>query len=405
MAGVLDGIRIVEWAVHHAGPGGSAILGEMGAEVIKIERPDVGDSERATSSFGNIDLRLPGNRNVLFEASNRNKKSITLDLTKEEGREVLFRLVAKSDVFYTNFRKQTCSRMGVNYSTLSRYNPRLIYAVVSGSGYEGPDSEQRMMDPQAQARSGMMYAMGEPDMPPLLLRLACVDQATAFMGSFEIIAALLARERMGVGQEVHVSLLSAAMCLTYVDLLMALLMKKNMPKFERAEPENPMYNYYQCADGRWLFCVLYPFERHWGDFCKALGVEELENDPRFDTHEKRVKNVRQAVSIIDRVFATKSRDEWLRIAKECGDLPFTPVNSFCDLVNDPQVIANNYVVDFDHPSLGRVKYPGFPIHFSKTPAGVTSAAPELGQHTEEVLNEIAGYSWEEINKLRDEGII
>jgi len=406
MTRLLDGIRVVEWGGWHAGPGGTALLGDLGAEVIKIEGRIDGDPERASKALGSFSLEIPGGggRTLLFEASGRNKKSITLDITKPEGKEIAYRLVDQADVFLTNHRKSVVAKQGFEYDTLRKRNPRLVYAHVSAFGRNGPDADLGGYDFQGQARSGFMTAMGPPGIPPLLIHLGVVDQMTAFTASYAVIAALLARERHGFGQEVHASLLGSAMCLLYCNILSAQLLGKDVPRHDRSGPGNPLRNYYQCQDGKWVMLTHNPGQRYWPQFCQALGISDLIDDPRFHSDAARGQNANELVAILDQAFATKPREQWLAIARQ-AKLLFGPVNFVTDLADDPQVLANDYLVDLDFPGLGLVKVPGFPIQFSETPAKVRSAAPELGEHTEEVLSTLLGLSSSDLDDLRQREII
>ena len=399
----LEGIRVVECGVYHAGPGGSAILGDLGAEVIKVEEPKVGDPIRGSGKIGEISFGIPGNRNLFCEGSNRNKKSVTLDLTTKKGQEIVHRLVEQSDVFLTNMRRQALEKMRITYSTLREINPELIYATVSAFGPKGPDKDNGGFDYQGQARSGFMYSMGEADMPPLVCQFGIADQVTAIMASHQIITALFMRERLGIGQEVHVSILSSTMFLLYFNILLSQMGGIEVPRHNRATAF-PMRNYYKCSDGRWFMMTLTPPERHWGPLCQALGHPELENDPRFNNDSNRFANAGRLISIFDEIFATRPRDEWVRIFGKY-DLFYCAVNSPSELHEDPQIAENEYIIDFDHPTLGKVKIPGYPVHFSESWARTTSAAPDLGEHTEEVLMEIGGCTKKEIAQLREEGVV
>ncbi|MDD5039233.1 MAG: CoA transferase, partial [Dehalococcoidales bacterium] len=209
-----EGIRILEWGTFHAGPGGTAILCDMGAEVIKIEQPGIGDPERFRQ-YKDISFMLPDYTSLLYAGSNRGKKSITLNLEHPQGKQIAYNLVKKSDVFLTNIRRSTVKKMLMDSPTLSQINPRLIYASVTGFGSRGPDADRGGFDYQGQGRSGMMYSFGEPNMPPQIGQFGIVDQATAIMASYQIVIALLMRERLGIGQEVDVSLLGTASYLSY----------------------------------------------------------------------------------------------------------------------------------------------------------------------------------------------
>ncbi|MEE8473355.1 MAG: CoA transferase, partial [Dehalococcoidia bacterium] len=223
--------------------------------------------------------------------------------------------------------------------------------------------------------------------------------------SYGVVAALLARERFGVGQEVNVSLVSTGINLISNEMARILLGGGESTRHDRARAFNPLRNLYRCSDGRWIMGALTPADRYWPSFCRALGIEELERDPRFESNEVRGQNAEELISILDKVFASRTSDEWLATFKGFPELSFAGVNRCSDVANDPQVVANNYLVDFSHPVLGDVKYPGFPIEFSKTPASIRSAAPDLGEHTREVLREMAGCSPEELARLGKEGVI
>ena len=399
----LEGVRVLDCGIYHAGPGGPAILGDLGAEVIKIEQPRVGDPIREQKKIGGIFFEIPGNRTIFCEGANRNKKSVTIDLKSKMGQEVLYRLVGKSDIFLTNMRRPVVESMNITYPILRQINPQIIYATVSAFGPKGPDRDRGGFDYQGQARSGFMYSMGEADMPPLVCQFGIIDQATAIMASHQIITALYVRERFGMGQEVHISILGTAISLLYFNVLMDQMGGFQPPRHSRST-ELPMRNYYKCSDDKWLMMTLTPQERHWGPLCRALDHPELENDSRFDTSDKRLDNAEQLVGIFDKVFITKPLKEWLRIFGEY-DLFCCAVNSLKDLKNDPQVTENHYLVDFEHPTLGVIKIPGYPGHFSESLAGTISAAPALGEHTEDVLREMGGYSNGEIAQLKEEGII
>ena len=403
MIQALEGIRVLELGIFHAGPGGTAILGDLGAEVIKIEQPKVGDPIRRALRIGHVSLGLEGGNSIWNEGANRNKKSITIDMNKEKGREVVYRLVSKSDVFLTNLRSPSVESMKMSYSVLSKVNPKLIYARVSGFGPDGPDRDLGAFDYQGQARSGMMFSVGEPGMPPLASQFGIVDQATSIMASQAIITALLTRERFGIGQEVHVSILGSALYLLYMNVSTALIGGFEVPRHQRST-EHAMRNYYMCADNHWFIMTLTPPDKYWPSLCQALGCPELEKDTRFDTDERRFANSEQLVTIFDKIFATRPRIEWLdTLAKY--DLPASPIHRLLELADDPQIMQNNYIVDFDHPRLGKIKIPGYPIHSSESWAKTRTAAPEMGEHTDDVLIQIGGYSEKEVAQLRDEGAI
>jgi len=399
----LEGIRILEWGIFHAGPGGTAILCDMGAEVIKIEQSGTGDPSREMFKYKDIDMELPNGETMFYIASNRGKKSITLDLAHPTGKQIAYNLVKKSDVFFTNLRRSTVASMNMDYASLSQINPKLIYASVTSYGSQGPDADGGGFDMQGQARSGMMYNIGEPGMPPLVAQWAVIDQSTAIMASYEIVIALLMRERLGIGQEVDVSLLGTASYIEYFNNFLTLLTGREIPRFERASAD-PMRNYHRCLDDKWIAQNQSPGEESWQAVCQLLGHPELIQNPRYNSRLKRMENSTELVTIFDKAFATKPRDEWIRIFRE-KKLVMCAVNTTAEAINDPQMIANDYIVDFEHPDLGPVRIPGFPIHFSKAGVNNTILAPKLGQHTDIVLKEIGGYSDAEITGFRNDKVI
>ncbi|MCX5998017.1 MAG: CoA transferase [Chloroflexi bacterium] len=402
MSKPLEGMTVLEWGVFHAGPGATAILGDLGAEVIKIEQPGIGDPIRLITSFGKANVSLHG-RSLFYEGANRHKKSVVVDLKTEKGREIVYRLAAKSDVFVTNIRRKAVQKLQMTYSTLSELNPRLIYATVSGYGPEGPESDQGAFDFQGQAKSGMMYCMGEPHMPPLLIHFGVVDQATAIMASHAIMTALLVRERTGKGQEVHVSMLGTAMFLQYFNVMNGMIMGQAVPRHERNSTD-PLRNYYQCQDGKWICLTLSYHEGAWEEFCAAIGHPDLAADPRFADRETMLKKCEEIIVLFDKIFATRTRQEWHDLFLEHGIFG-TRVNTTMELNEDPQVLENGYLVDFDHPFFGSCLIPGYPAHFGLTCGDTRGRAPELGEHTDAVLRQLAGYSEDEIRQFKTEGVI
>ena len=403
MALPLDGIRVIDWTIWQQGPVATAMLGDLGAEVIKIEERVGGDPGRGILRAAGADT---GDRpNWYFEANNRNKKSMTLDLKQDDARKIVHELVARSDVFVQNFRKGVAARLGLDYETLRAINPRLIYASATGYGPEGPDSADPSFDQLGLARSGIMNAVGEPDMPPLGVAGGIADQMGAVMLAYGVLAALLAREKHGVGQRVDASHLGSMAWLQGLSLSMRLMMGFAMPRQARASAGNPLWNHYKCRDGSWLALGMLQPDRYWEDFSKAIGRPELASDERFSDLRSRGKNAQACVAILDEVFAQRDRADWLKVLREGGDFIFTIVNRVDDLPDDPQVRANDYVVDFEHPQYGNIQVVGMPVRLSETPGQVRMPAPEFGQHTEEILTELLDYDWDEITALREREVI
>ena len=404
MAMPLDGIRVIDWTIWQQGPVCTTMLADLGADVIKLEERESGDPGRGILRMSGVDLS--DRPNFYFEANNRNKRSLTLDLKQAEAREIVYGLIAKSDIFVQNFRKGVAGRLGLDYATLSQHTPKLIYASATGYGPEGPDSEEPSFDHLGLARSGIMNAAGEPDMPPLAIAGGVADQMGAIMLSYGILAALIAREKHGVGQQVDASHLGSMAMLQGLSLSSKLMMGFPLGRGFRAKAGNPLWNHYRCQDDKWLALAMLQPDRYWADFCSAIGRPELARDERFVDLRVRAANADAAVEALDEAFASKSRADWIDTLRESeGDFIFTIVNSVDDLPDDPQILANDYVIDFEHPQHGTTKVLGMPVRLSQTPGQVRTPAPELGQHTEEVLQDVLGYDWDRLTELRKREVI
>jgi crotonobetainyl-CoA:carnitine CoA-transferase CaiB-like acyl-CoA transferase len=404
MSGPLDGIRIIDWTIWQQGPVATQMLADLGAEVIKIEERERGDPGRGITAVAGSGTVKSG-RNYYFEANNKHKKSIALNLKQPAAREIVHRLTARSDVFVQNFRKGVAKRLGLGYADLAVHNPRLIYASASGYGPEGPDSGEPSFDYLGQARSGIMNAIGSGTTTPTYVYGGIADQMGAVMLAYGVLAALFARERTGIGQEVDASHLGSMMALQGLNVVARTIMGKEFPRNTRANAYNPLWNHYRCADDKWISLAMLQPDRYWRDFCEVLGKPELIADPRFAEVKIRGKNSAALIAIFDDVFATRPRDEWMRVLKGRGDFIYTIVNSVSDLPDDPQVRANDYVVDYEHPALGNLTLLGMPVKLSATPGEPRGHAPELGEHTELLLTEMLGYSWDDVARLREANVI
>jgi len=395
----LEGIRVVEFGTFHAGPGASAILGDLGAEVIKIEEAE-GDPMRSWKEVGGIRFSLADEEGFPFQFTNRNKQGIWLDIKLEKGREVFHRLIKEADVFLTNLRKTTKMARGIDYETLCRINPRLIHASVSGFGQEGHLSDLGAFDPMGQARSGMMFSTGSDR--PRLIHLAVLDQTASIALSQAVLTALFVRERRGVGQAVHISLYGTALWMQYASLMISGCLSLNPVPTDR-RMYSPLRNFFCCRDGKWIIGTHHPEQKYWPLLCEATGQTELLHDPRFADISKVIEDRPVLVERFDRVFATRTQGEWIAVLREKG-LMFGPVQRVEDVLTDPQALNNGYVVDFDHRSLGQVKIPGYPVQFSASHAGTRTSAPALGEHTDSIMKKM-GYSDQEIAEARQAGVI
>lgn len=399
----LDGACVVEVGLFHAGPTCAAMLGALGAEVIKVEDPKKGDPVRGLTRLYGQDSRFLNDRSIPFETYNGGKKSVTLNLRDRRGLDLLYTLVAKADVFVHNLRADSATAMGIGYESLITHNPRLVYASVSGFGPGGPDANRAGLDPVGLARSGLMTALsGGSDKPPVLPPTGMADHMAGIMAAYGVLGALIARDRTGMPQKVESSLLGGAIWLGQLNLQYALFAGRELLPLDHSS--DPLLNSYRCADGRWIF-IAAPTERAWPALCAALDQRDLAEDARFHNFEARWTNRVELRRLLEARFAMHDSKHWKSALGEHPGLVFEIVQRPTELHNDPQVIANQYVVESQHPELGPIKRVAFPLHLNGAPAGSFSAAPIHGQHTEEVLMKLSGLSWEQLRELREAGTI
>jgi crotonobetainyl-CoA:carnitine CoA-transferase CaiB-like acyl-CoA transferase len=403
MAMPLDGIRVVDWTIWQQGPVASVMLGDLGAEVIKIEERVGGDPGRGVLRAQGLDLK--DRPNFYFEANNRNKRSLAVDLKKPAGVAIVQQLAERADVFVQNFRKGVAARLGLDGATLRARNPRLVYASASGYGPEGPESAAPSFDYLGLARSGIMFSAGEPDDEPLAIAGGIADQMGAVMLAYGVVVALLARERTGRGQEVDASHLGSMAWLQGLGLSARLMLGRALPRQSRRYATNPLWNHYRCADGAWLALSMLQPDRYWTRFCAVLEIPEAAADPRFATMLDRMANCGECIALLDQAFGRLPRADWLARLAAGGDFIYSVVNSVDDLRDDPQMLVNGYVADFEHPAFGRTQVVGLPVRLSETPGAIRLPAPEFGQHTEEILTGMLGYSWDDVARLREDEVI
>ncbi|HEY31668.1 MAG TPA: CoA transferase [Dehalococcoidia bacterium] len=401
MTGILDGIRVVEFAAMGGGPLAGLLLADFGAEIIKIENPVGGDPSRIM--FQPRERKIPPeNHSILYEFSNRHKKSVTLNLSHEKGREIAYKLIGTADAFFSNYFPRTLEKMGFDYENLSKINPRIVYVTSPAFGKYGPDRDKQAYDPMAMARSGMLMAISGTAEPGSMVPGAMADMMGGTFLGFAVMSGVLARERYGIGQEIDSSLFGPMLWAQYLNISGYLAGNPLMRKVPRNSTWNPMSNSYKCKDGQWIFII----SRDWSELCRVLHLEELEKDPRFSEEASRAKNRGELISILDEAFAKKTRDEWIAYFKTSqANVLYEVINTVPDLADDVQILANELILEENHPGLGPIKMLKFPFNFSKTPvATARNAAPSLGEHTEEVLMEL-GYSSEQIAQLKNEKVI
>ena len=403
-AGPLAGVRVLDWTMWQFGPVAASMLGDMGADVIKIEALD-GDVGRAVARMESADAGLPAGRNAYFETCNRSKRGIAVNLKTGEGREIAHKLVEGADVFIQNFRKGVAERLDMDYETLKKINPKLIYASASGFGPEGPDAELPSLDGCGQARAGLMMSSTPPwARHPVSVRGAPSDQIGGITLCLGILSALWARESKGVGQKVEVSHMSSTMWLQGLAIGMNLLAGQHMPALDREAVRNFMYNIYKCRDGSWLRISNPQPARYWKPFVEALDIEWILEDPTLEGAQDGTAGSPELLRIIEDTFASKTFKEWDSIFRRYGFI-YAKVQTIEELPDDPQVIANDYITGFDHPTIGPIQVCNFPVAFSETPATIRSGAPELGEHTESVLIDELGFDWTDIEKFQNAGAI
>ncbi len=398
----LEGLRVVDLTVWFQGPVAGRLLADYGAEVIHVERPQGGDPARGVRAIRAVPV---GDWNQYFLVINRNKKSLALNLNHPQGREVMYRLVSRSDAFITNLDPAHLERWGVAYHQLREVNPRLVYGLASGYGRYGA-RERPAFDLTVQALVGVMARLGEPGQPPIYLGMGSGDAMGGLLLALGVMLALLARRHTGQGQLVEVSLYGAQLYLGAPTLQAYLATgdPRLREQQSRRRPLNPLDNVFPAEDG-WLFLCLPNRDEVWQALCRALERPQWAQDPRFATARGRQENAEDLVRALDEVFSQRGREEWVSHLRQHG-LPCASVAILADLAQDPQAWANGYLArTYCHEVDQEVEVIGLPIILSRTPGEVRALGPELGQHTEEILVETLGYSWEEVVRLKQEGVI
>jgi len=396
----LEGIKVIEMGIWAFAPAAAAALADWGADVIKIEDPATGDPMRNLES--SVGAPAPGKYSV-YELNNRNKRSLALNLASEQGREIFYSMIKEADVFVSNYRRAALERLKADYASLSAVNPRLVYALCTGYGTKGDEKDKAGYDTGAYwARCGFAAQLGNDGTPPAMIYPGLGDQPSGQFCAGGIALALYARERTGKGQKIEVSLMRGGVWTVSMAAMMAMELGF-MPRLNRQQLGNPLVNMYRCKDDNWIMLLMMQPDRYWTDLCQAMGLQHLENDPKFCNITNRGLNSAEFIAILDRVFQTKTRNEWIEKFKGYNIL-WDACNSFFDMVNDPQVNASGAFLSYEHPTKGTIKVPATPIDINDTPFVVRRHAPEFGEHTEEILLE-RGYSWEDIAGLKESGAI
>ena len=401
MRNPLSGIRVLELSNVLAGPTACLIMGDLGADIIKIEQPSSGDLSRGFGPF------FRKGESVYFMCMNRNKRSLTLDLKIPKGKEVFYDLVKRSDVVLEAFRPGVTQRLKIDYETLKEINPKIIYCSLTGYGHEGPYRDKPAFDMILQAVAGVMSVTGEPGRPPVLSAIPIADISSAHLAIVGIVSALLRRERSGEGEIVEIAMMDVM--LSMLSYMAQFYLSEGMtPKsIGSGHPTNIPVRAVKTKDGKYIE-VYSPPQRFYENLALALsqnveGLEELPSDPRFANPTKRFENKDALYAIMDKAFMTKTSDEWIQIL-DATDVPYGQVNTVDQAFNTPQVLLRNMVVEIDHPHTGKFRTVGNPIKMSQMKEEF-KPSPLLGEHSEEILTQILGYSLADVDKLRQDEVI
>jgi crotonobetainyl-CoA:carnitine CoA-transferase CaiB-like acyl-CoA transferase len=420
----LEGIKVIDLSQVAAVPMAARHLADFGADVIHIENL-AGDSwRRYQDSQVKAMQGAPSSINYTWEVYNRNKRSLTLNIAQESGRDVLCRLLSEADVFVTNLRGFELKRFRLSYEDIKALNPRIIGGYLSGYGTEGPDKDFPAYDMTAYwVRSGIASAFSVPGVPVMGFRAGFGDNLAGLALAHGVTTALYVRERTGKGQEINISLMQSGMYQLSTDIAGALntgldfsdwrespaqeivdqaqLAVMKVGLFYAGKATNPLAAVYSTKDSRRLLFMSLQPDRYWKKFCRAIGRPDLADDPRYQTEDERAPYNMDLRLTIGETFMTKTYNEWLPLLE---GLPYAPIQSVKEAANDVQAHAAGFFISYEHPRYGRVENLASPINMSETPASYRRPAPELGQHTEEVLLEF-GYTKEDIDRLREEGTV
>jgi len=395
MENLLKDARVLDLSRMLSGPYGSLLLGDLGAEIIKIEDTRAGDQTRKLGQYYKC------GESAYFVSINRNKKSVTLDLRTERGKEIFYELVKKSDVVFDNFRPKALEKLGISYEKLKEVNPKIIHCSISSFGSDGPYRDLPAFDLTLQAISGGMSVTGEPGRTPVRMGIPLGDLAGGMFAAYGVAAALWKREKTGEGARIDISLLDGQVSMLCY-MAQYLFFGGPVPEPVGSGHQSVVpYQAFETADKPLVIAIF--VEKFWEKLCEVMELQECFEDPKFESNDKRREHREELIPILVEQFKTKPRKEWLERLAEIG-VPAAPINTLDEVVEDPQVLARNMVVDVDHRTCGPIKMLGNPVKID----GVEDefvGSPLLGEHTDEVLSEILGKSKVEIEMLRKEGVI
>lgn len=394
MALPLEEVRVLDFTRVMAGPFATMLLGDLGADVIKVEPPGGDD----TRGWGPPWI---GGDSGYFMSVNRNKRSIIIDLKKPESWKIVKKLVKKSDIVVENFRPGVAEELGISYSRLSQINPRIIYCSISGFGQSGPYRDKPGYDLIALAMSGLMSITGEPKRPPVKFGVPIADLTTALFAVTSILSALYWREKTGRGQYIDMALLDVQILLLTHQAFNYFATGTEPERMGSAHPNIVPYQAFQTADG--YIVVTVGSEKLWEKFCKAIGRPDLMENPKFRTNADRVINREELIEELSRILRSKPTDFWLEVLEKAG-VPAAPILTVGQALNDEHVKYRGMVVEVQHPEAGFIKMLGTPFKLSETPGNLRTPPPTRGQHTYEILREL-GFTDEEIRTLKNKHVV
>jgi len=391
----LENVKVLDLTRVLSGPYATMILADMGADVLKIEMPKIGDDSRAYGPFIN-------GESAYFMSINRNKRSMTLNLKTEEGKEILRKLIKEADVIVENYKPGTMEKLGFGYEEIKKMNDRIIYAACSGFGHSGPYSKRPAYDAIVQAMGGIMSITGPESGEPIRVGASIGDIIAGIFTAVGILTALYNREKTGKGQKIDVAMLDCQVAILE-NAIARYLVSGEIPKpIGNRHPSITPFETFDTKDDKIMIAI--GNDRLWAKFCSMVGREELINDERFVTNQLRTKNHKEIKEVVSEILKAETADYWLeRFDKE--DIPATRINTIDKVVSNPQVLARDMIVSVDHPVVGDFKMAGIPVKLSETPGEIRKPAPVLGEDTEDVLANVLGYSKDEIEQLREKGVI
>jgi formyl-CoA transferase len=394
---LLDGVRVLDLSRVLAGPYCTMMLGDLGADIIKVEAPGLGDDTRQWGP-----PFAPGGESAYFLCVNRNKRSLTLNLKSEQGLQILRGLICHSDILIENFRVGTLEKWGLGYEALQQLHPGLIYCTITGYGYNGPYRQLPGYDFIVQAQGGLMSITGPEEGEPYKAGVAIADITAGLFACNAILAALFAHERSARGQRIDISLLDSQVAWLANVASNYLVSGQSPHRFGNAHPNIVPYQTFKASDG--YFAVAIGNDLQWRQFCEKVGHKEWANDPRFQTNAGRVNHRRTLIPLLDNLFARSQIAYWLGVLESIG-VPCGQINSIEQVFTDPQVLARQMVINVPHPSAGSIRLVASPLKIPTSPAVVRLPPPLLGEHSSQILQELLGYDEQTIRDLRAAQVI